>query len=90
MMWLQTAPYGLDNREELKEAVMMALALKQSDDARQKYDKLNRLITLLMGKPDNLSILQVIDEVNKTGKGLELLSDQQGSRQSRKELGRNG
>ena len=76
MMWLQTAPYGLDNREELKEAVMMALALKQSDDARQKYDKLNRLITLLMGKPDNLSILQVIDEVNKTGKGLELLSDQ--------------
>ena len=51
-------------------------ALKQSDDARQKYDKLNRLITLLMGKPDNLSILQVIDEVNKTGKGLELLSDQ--------------
>lgn len=76
MMWLQTAPFGMDNREELKEAIMIALALKNSDAARQKYDKLNNLITFLMGKPDNVSILQVLEEVEKTGKYLDILDDE--------------
>ena len=78
MMWLQTAPMGLKHDTEVKQAVMMAFALKQSKSARQKYDKMNELITLLMGKPDNLSMLQVMAEVEKTGKSQEeLIYDQQ-------------
>ena len=76
MMWLQTASLGTDHDTEVKQAVMMAFALKQSAKTRQKYDKINNLITLLMGQPDNLSLPQVIAEVEKSGKTQEeLLND---------------
>ena len=76
MMWLQTASLGTDHDTEVKQAVMMAFALKQSSQARQKYDKINNLITLLMGKPDNVSLPQVIAEVERSGKTQkELISD---------------
>ena len=68
MMWLQTAPMGLNHDIEVKQAVMMAFALKQSTTARQNYEKIDKLITLLMGKHDNLSLPQVVAEVEKTGK----------------------
>ena len=54
----------------------MAFAMKLFKKNRQKYDKLNDLITLLMGKSDDLSLLQVMDEVEKTGMGMDdLLND---------------
>lgn len=71
MMWLQTAPMGLNHDIEVKQAVMMAFALKQSTTARQNYEKIDKLITLLMGKHDNLSLPQVLAEVEKTGKSQE-------------------
>ena len=78
MMWLQTAPFGLDHRAELMEAVMLAYAMKGESRAMKRYDKLNSLITLLMGQPDNLSMLQVISEVEKTGRAMPaLLADEQ-------------
>ena len=73
MMWLQTASLGTQHDTEVKQAVMMAFAMKNSKSARQKYDKINNLITFLMGKPDNLSLIQVISEVEKTGKSQEEL-----------------
>ena len=73
MMWLQTASMGLNHDTEVKQAVMMAFAMKQFKNTRQKYDKINDLITLMMGKHDNLSMLQVMDEVEKTGKTQEEL-----------------
>ena len=73
MMWLQTASLGTQHDTEVKQAVMMAFAMKDSKSARQKYDKINNLITFLMGKPDNLSLIQVISEVEKTGKSQEEL-----------------
>ena len=73
MMWLQTATMGLDHDTEVKQAVQMAFAMKMFKKTRQKYDKINNLITLMMGKHDNLSMLQVMDEVEKTGKPLEEL-----------------
>lgn len=76
MMWLQTATMGLDHETEMKQAVQMAFAMKLFKNIRKKYDKINDLITLLMGKHDNLSILQVISEVDKTGMGMdELIND---------------
>ena len=73
MMWLQSAPFGMDHDDELKEAVMIAYALRNNKSAQQKYDLLNQFITFLMGKPDNLSIPQVLEEVNKTGMEMEAL-----------------
>ena len=76
MMWLQTATMGLDYETEVKQAVQMAYAMKLFKKTRQKYDKIDNLITLLMGKHDNLSLLQVITEVDKTAMSMdELLND---------------
>ena len=65
MMWLQTAPFGMDNKEEILQAVMIASAMKYEAAAMKKYETLDLLITLLMGKSDNLSLPQVIAEVKK-------------------------
>ena len=67
MMWLQSAPMGMDHADEVNQAVIMAYALNHNKALQAKYDKLNNLITFLMGKPDNLSMLQVQAEVAKTG-----------------------
>jgi hypothetical protein len=92
MMWLQTAPFGLDHRQELKEAVMLAFALKGEPQAMERYRQLNDLITLLMGEPDYLSMPQVMAEVEKTGLSMEeLLNNEQALNQlslTLKELGR--
>jgi len=78
MMWLQSVPFGMDNPDEVKEAVVMAYALENNPQAKQNYDTFNKLITFLMGQPDNLSIPQVIAEVKKIGLPLEsLLANQQ-------------
>ncbi len=73
MMWLQAASLGTNHDTEVKQAVMMAFALKQSPKTLQKYEIIDNLITLLMGKHDNLSLLQIITEVEKSGKTQEEL-----------------
>ena len=76
MMWVQTATMGLDHETEVKQAVQIAFAMKLFKNVRKKYDKINNLITMLMGQPDNLSMLQVIAEVDKTHMGMdELIND---------------
>ena len=70
MMWLQTVPFGLDHNDEVMAAVQQAYALRDKS-TRKKYDQMNRLITLLMGQSDNLSLPQVITEVEKTGLQME-------------------
>lgn len=76
MMWLQTATMGLNYETEVKQAVQMAFAMKLFKKTRQKYDKINDLITLLMGKHDNLSLIQVLAEIDKTAMSMdELLND---------------
>ena len=65
MMWLQTANFGLDNKNEVQAAVMQTYAFKNDDQLVKKYEKLNELITYLMGEPDNLTIMQVKRQVEK-------------------------
>ena len=71
MMWLQTVPFGMDHQEEVQQAVMMACALKRDRDMLARYERLNHFITFLMGKPDNLSLPQVLAEVDKSGLEME-------------------
>jgi hypothetical protein len=65
MMWLQTANFGLRNKAEVQAAVMQTYAFKYDDKLVKKYKTLDELITFLMGKPDNLTIMQVWAEVKK-------------------------
>ena len=68
MMWLQTAAFGTQNKQEVLQAIQQACALKY---AKENYDTLNKLITYLMGQSDNLSLAQVLTEVEKTGLQME-------------------
>lgn len=68
MMWLQTANFGLNHKDEVLAAVMQAYALKYEI---KEYEKLNKLITYLMGESDNLNLPQVMTEVEKTGLQIE-------------------
>ena len=68
MMWLQTAAFGMQNKQEVLQAIQQACALKY---AKENYDTLNKLITYLMGQSDNLSLAQVLTEVEKTGLQME-------------------
>lgn len=78
MMWLQTAPFGMDNKEEVQQAVMIASAMKYEPEAMKKYDTLNQLITFLMGQSDDISLPQVIAEVKKESQPMnELLHNDQ-------------
>ena len=67
MMWLQSVPFGLDSHDELREAVVMAYALQESESDMQLYETVNTLLNYLMGQPDNLSIPQVQALVKKKG-----------------------
>ena len=71
MMWLQTATFGLNHNDEVLAAVQQACALKLDKTSQKNYNTLNELITFLMGKSDNLSLTQVMAEVEKTGLQME-------------------
>ena len=71
MMWLQTANFGLENKDEVLAAIMQTYALKNDEKLVKKYETLNNLITFLMGKPDNLTIMQVKKEVEKLNMQME-------------------
>ena len=87
MMWLQSVPFGMDHDEEVNAAVMIAYVMKDNPKIKQKYDKLDKFITFLMGNHDNLSILQVINEVNKAGLPMEeLLTNKQAMDKLKKNL----
>ncbi|MCR4583003.1 MAG: DUF3160 domain-containing protein [Prevotella sp.] len=75
MMWLQSVPFGMDNDEEVCEAVVMADALSKNAKAMANFQRFDRLITWLMGKADNLSIPQVQAEMKRIGMPLEALLD---------------
>ncbi len=87
MMWLQSVPFGMDHDEEVRAAVMIACAMKDNPKLRRSYDEVNQLLTYMMGQPDNLSILQVISEVEKLNLPMEqLLNDRQAMDRLKKNL----
>lgn len=73
MMWLQHVPFGTDKPEQLRNALILADVIGKNAELRKTYDRLFEPMTFLFGKPDNLTILQVYDEMQKIGLPLEKL-----------------
>ncbi|MCR5130356.1 MAG: DUF3160 domain-containing protein [Prevotella sp.] len=73
MMWLQHVPFGTDKPAQLRNAIILANEIGCDNELRQIYDQLFEPMTFLFGKPDNLTILQVYDEIQKVGLPLEKL-----------------
>ena len=71
MMWLQSVNFGTDKEKQLQSALLMAEAVGGNPRIKKLYDTLFEPITFLMGEPDNITILQVYDELKKTGKTAE-------------------
>jgi hypothetical protein len=87
MMWLQSVPFGMDNDDEVNAAIVIAYTMMNNPEIQQKYDKINKIITFLMGQPDNLSIIQVIGELKKINRPMEdLLNDKQAMSKLKKDL----
>jgi hypothetical protein len=76
MMWLQSVPFGVDNSEDLQQAVVMAHVMNSQASAQRIYQQVNEVLTYLMGQPDNLSIVQVQAELKKTDRPIaQLIAD---------------
>ena len=87
MMWLQSVPFGMDNDDEVNAAIVIAYTMMNNPEIQQKYDKINKIITYMMGQPDNLSIIQVIGELKKINRPMEdLLNDKQAMSKLKKDL----
>ena len=61
MMWLQTVPFGTDKRPQLERAVVLAETIGANSNLRTLYDKIFQPLTYLMGKPDNVTVMQLYD-----------------------------
>jgi len=73
MMWLQHVPFGTDKPQQLQNALILADVIGKSEELRRVYQQLFEPMTFLFGQPDNLTILQVYDEIQKIGLPIEKL-----------------
>ncbi|MBR5036232.1 MAG: DUF3160 domain-containing protein, partial [Prevotella sp.] len=73
MMWLQHVPFGTDKPQQLQNALILADEIGKNDALRNTYARLFEPMTFLFGQPDNLTILQVYDEMKKIGLPLDKL-----------------
>ncbi len=67
MMWLQTVGFGSDNEEQMKYCAFIANIIGKSEVLLKDYNKLFEPMTVLMGKPDNITMLQVNELMDKMG-----------------------
>ena len=67
MMWLQTVPFRTDSKQDMRRVLSLAgkVGNPNYDEIYQLYKNLTEPITFLMGKPDDVSILQAGDIVNE-------------------------
>ena len=66
MMWLQTVPFDLEKVNHLRRTMLMAQAMVNNKELKEAYLKISEPITYLMGTPDNLSIMQVYEQMFPT------------------------
>ena len=71
MMWLQTAPFCVDNPKQVQEAALIGQVLSTNKALAATYDNLIKPIDYLMGQPDNGNVLQVYDLLKKENKTVE-------------------
>ncbi|WP_299314157.1 DUF3160 domain-containing protein [uncultured Aquimarina sp.] len=69
MMWLQSAPFCLNNDLQFKRALVNASVLGDSPNFKketlQKYKAIMEPINFIIGQPDNVSFLDLIDLIEK-------------------------
>ena len=73
MMWLQNVNFGTDIESQFQSALLMAEVVGTNPRIKKLYNTLFEPITFLMGEPDNVTILQVYDEMKKTGKNADAI-----------------
>ncbi|MBP3726396.1 MAG: DUF3160 domain-containing protein [Bacteroidaceae bacterium] len=59
MMWIQDAPYGTDDERQMQRAALMASVIANDDVLSATYKRITEPLTFLMGTPDNVSVEQV-------------------------------
>ena len=67
MMWLQTAPFMINSHQSLGAAALMASTLANNARLLELYERVNQPITYLFGAPDNITILQLNQEMARLG-----------------------
>lgn len=63
MMWLQTAPFCLDEREKLNQSVFSGYLLTDKE-LYKSYQSIYEPIAFLVGLPDNLSFMDITDFIH--------------------------
>lgn len=87
MMWLQNAPFGTDKDDQLEQALLLAQTIGGNANLTKQYKDITEPITYLMGMPDDVSILQVYAEIQKSGSTIsELINDKKKFEAIRKAL----
>jgi len=72
MMWLQVAPFCREDNNQLTNALFLAYILKTGKTTNKEelvkvYNNLFEPISFIIGEPDNLSILDLVNFLNKEG-----------------------
>ena len=67
MMWLQTAPFSTEDINEMRRAALLAHVVGNNPVTKKLYQQVTEPITFLMGMPDNVSVLQVYEEIRYAG-----------------------
>lgn len=65
MMWLQSTPFCIDDKVQLRRAVRLADAVNGSTRARGSLMFIDNLLTFMVGRPDGLSVLALADELKR-------------------------
>jgi hypothetical protein len=65
MMWLQTAPFCLDNDLQFKRAILSADVLSKNPISAKNYKALLEPITFIIGEPDNVSFLDLSKNIKE-------------------------
>ena len=74
MMWLQTVPFRTDFPHHMLRAAVIADAVANNASLLAEYKSVDEVVAYLMGTPDNITILQVADVMQKGGYTLEKLA----------------
>ena len=67
MMWLQTVPFKLSKDDQLGWAALMAETIGRNPQLKKTYQNVSDPITFLFGSPDNITMLQLYDEMQRLG-----------------------
>nr|WP_319399505.1 DUF3160 domain-containing protein [uncultured Carboxylicivirga sp.] len=74
MMWLQTAPFCLDDDTQLKCATLSVAAMNKTG-LFKKYKAILEPLNFIIGQPDNISFQDIADVLQKTSLDAEFLME---------------